>query len=811
MRSPAHSAPAPARRDPVALERAFQAMFAALDAPLLPAVKLDHVRRFLAQAPDSEAVEPYLWELGERLPALVRAVDAAGFDPDVLMTLSAQLRHRGEVASSEVVQSWLDEAADTLADRATMAYLYVGDVRAAFFAGMDRGTADGAVAPAWLWDDDVIGAPQPLGRLRRAVAAAQRRTHPDARRLRRALAAWEARLDRDACAGTLVVVTDERFEDGLLRRGVLRGVRVDLHDATAEEDDLVANVSCAEEAVLHRPMRVVRTLLAETHPLLVRRYVRGRVRFADAFALHEGQSAGLTLAALLYAALLRETDQRERVGLAPGVVATGALAAAGAVEPVDEETLPAKVKAVFFSPLQTLAVPHAQLDAAREALAPLHERFPHRHLELVGVSHLKDLFFDRRLSVIEHVHPVRHALSRVWHWRYGTALAVLALLAVLLAGRLVYGPFDDTPAGLRYDGAQLLVLNAAGETLDAVEAFVGGVPERAASGGAVDNQALLIDVDGDGREELVWRVAVAGAAGDLLRCKTVGQDMLQWEARPRFAFHYPQKSDIQGRDPSDISIAGIAGDDIDQDGEAELYVVGAMPGLFPAVLARYDAVSGERVSAYHHAGYLNDVLTADLDGDGRREVVALGKNQAYREAALVVLDARFIQGHGPTQGSYQTDTYGAGMERAYVRLPVTKVGEAFRYATRGSSGKSLDLMPSGSPLIGARIVEVDDRAMRQVDGVIMTEEDIYTTVYFGPDLEPSHVATSDPFDFLAEYLYDRGFLDELPDKAYFDDYLTTLRWWDGEAWQDQRVENKYWREAAAVLERATEGVVAAGR
>ena len=40
-------------------------------------------------------------------------------------------------------------------------------------------------------------------------------------------------------------------------------------------------------------------------------------------------------------------------------------------------------------------------------------------------------------------------------------------------------------------------------------------------------------------------------------------------------------------------------------------------------------------------------------------------------------------------------------------------------------------------------------------------------------------------------------LDALPDRAYYEEYLTMLRWWDGDEWQDRPAENRHWREAAA--------------
>ena len=48
--------------------------------------------------------------------------------------------------------------------------------------------------------------------------------------------------------------------------------------------------------------------------------------------------------------------------------------------------------------------------------------------------------------------------------------------------------------------------------------------------------------------------------------------------------------------------------------------------------------NGKLVSEYWHSGHLEHLTLADLDGDGREEIIATGISNGYNQATLVVLD-----------------------------------------------------------------------------------------------------------------------------------------------------------------------------
>ncbi len=77
---------------------------------------------------------------------------------------------------------------------------------------------------------------------------------------------------------------------------------------------------------------------------------------------------------------------------------TGDISEDGRVIPVDGQTLVSKVHACFFSWLDIMVVPKEQLYEAEIEKARLQQRYPDKKLTILGVEHIEDLFYDRRIS-----------------------------------------------------------------------------------------------------------------------------------------------------------------------------------------------------------------------------------------------------------------------------------------------------------------------------------------------------------------------------------------------------------------------------
>lgn len=87
---------------------------------------------------------------------------------------------------------------------------------------------------------------------------------------------------------------------------------------------------------------------------------------------------------------------------------------------------------------------------------------------------------------------------------------------------------------------------------------------------------------------------------------------------------------------------------------------------WPNQIAILDS-NGRLLSEYWHSGRLDYMTLADLDGDGKQEIVAAGINNGYHQATLVVLDPDQVSG-ASAEVRPQFQIHGMGIARERLRL-----------------------------------------------------------------------------------------------------------------------------------------------
>jgi hypothetical protein len=88
---------------------------------------------------------------------------------------------------------------------------------------------------------------------------------------------------------------------------------------------------------------------------------------------------------------------------------------------------------------------------------------------------------------------------------------------------------------------------------------------------------------------------------------------------------------------------------------------------WPSQIAILDS-NGKTISEYWHSGVLSSMVMADLDGDGRQEIVAAGVANGYdHQATLVVLDPDRVFG-ASSEGRPEFQIHGMGVAQERLRL-----------------------------------------------------------------------------------------------------------------------------------------------
>jgi hypothetical protein len=89
--------------------------------------------------------------------------------------------------------------------------------------------------------------------------------------------------------------------------------------------------------------------------------------------------------------------------------------------------------------------------------------------------------------------------------------------------------------------------------------------------------------------------------------------------------------------------------------------------LYPHQIAILDS-NGKMTSEYWHSGHLFYLTLADLDGDGREEIIASGISNGYHQATLIVLDPDRVFGASTEAARPEIQIHGMGVAAERLRL-----------------------------------------------------------------------------------------------------------------------------------------------
>ena len=213
----------------------------------------------------------------------------------------------------------------------------------------------------------------------------------------------------------------------------------------------------------------------------------------------------------------------------------------------------------------------------------------------------------------------------------------------------------------RLDGGALAVMDAEGNELWR-KRFPDGFSRRYYEQG-LEQRIWFGDLEGDGRAEVLFLYQPAGAPEDhsptLICYSDRGKEKWRWSP---------------GRDLPEL--AGSPAYFITERfavlkataTRKRRIVVSSHHHLFyPNQIAIVDS-NGKTVSEYWHSGNLEYLTLADLDGDGREEIIASGISNGYRAATLIVLDPDHLSGASVEAARPELQIHGMGLARERLRL-----------------------------------------------------------------------------------------------------------------------------------------------
>lgn len=755
---------------PPEVDQSFQNLTYLLSFPATGFHQLRLIADFIRSlGSETAAYEPYLLQIAERVPKIVGTLPPSGFAPDDIENVLGPLKSLEGALSDPKAVAGFDRAVQSVQDRAVGSALYAGDIeRAARLLGTVTEKKSAARAQSGSH-----------GSRRSEIRAAVRditASHPEVSAgIQRALDSWAQQLSPPPNSVYVPVVERATMQASgpIMYATLTRATMVPGEDSSAIADTLHSG-----GAELAGPaLAAARALALEKSRRRKRHELSCILRFEPRSALQAGSPANLAIAALFYCAILQDPDLRIRYRIRPDVAITGDIRADGTVYPLDAEALSEETRTAFYSHIETFVVPKDQLSVAEKTIADLRSRFPGRSLSIVGVSHLREIFLYHRVVDQTSMPAARYAARYLLRNRIvaGAVVVIAAMLIVL--GRALYTRTESNPVAAEWAGGKMLIKNSRGEVF--WEIPVGNETVRQATltaqSGLPLKTVLFADVNGDRRNEILYvrrsRSVVGGS--DSLFCCEAGRPRPLWAISAARKLAFPQRQDIES---SDFTISDIECEDLEGNGTLSVIAAANNRPSFPGVVLQLNARNGRETGAYVNIGHITDVTSADLDGDGSKEILACGVNDAYQAAALFVLDPRRMSGYSPTRGTYEPARMQRGMEMAYCLIPRTVVGQQFLDRSGSNIALVLDLLPDEKLAVTVDdVAALDPQTGKSIMAGIM--------VTFSYSLQLQRIGSQSDYDTLAVKLFKSGRIPSLPDAAYFAKFASEVMMWHGDQFQ----------------------------
>jgi hypothetical protein len=258
---------------------------------------------------------------------------------------------------------------------------------------------------------------------------------------------------------------------------------------------------------------------------------------------------------------------------------------------------------------------------------------------------------------IEHRPPVPPAKSR-GGLKIAAMIAALGVLAYISIRMLAA---DGRPQSGRLDGATLRIMNAEGKELWSKGFPDGFWPEFYDQG--VAPRIRFVDLDGEGHTSvlLLYHPAVSprSRSTTLICYSDRGKEKWRWTPGRELP-------ELEGT-PATFRTVALAVLEATPKKARRIVVSSIHDPWWPNQIAILDS-NGKTIAEYWHSGHLDHLTLADLDGDGREEIVATGISNGYHQATLVVLDPYRVFGASTEAARPELQIHGMGVAEERLRL-----------------------------------------------------------------------------------------------------------------------------------------------
>lgn len=264
-------------------------------------------------------------------------------------------------------------------------------------------------------------------------------------------------------------------------------------------------------------------------------------------------------------------------------------------------------------------------------------------------------------------HPVGAQTSRRMGWKRVAGFAALAAMGLATYASIRRLSADNRPNGARLDGSALVIVNAEGKEIWRKVFPEGLALDRYHDVKEFGSQIWFADLEGKGHTSVLFSYAPpAGSrpqSSKLICYSERGKEKWRWTPGRELP-------ELAGSPATYKTLAlGVLKATEKRPPRIVVASVHDPWWSWPAQIAILDS-GGKTISEYWHSGSLAFVTLADLDGDGKEEIIATGSSEYERQATLVVLDPDRVFGASKEeQPEFQIHGMGAAQEKLRLLFP----------------------------------------------------------------------------------------------------------------------------------------------
>ncbi len=386
------------------------------------------------------------------------------------------------------------------------------------------------------------------------------------------------------------------------------------------------------------------------------------IDFENKTGEYTGSSFGVLLVLKLVEEILRFYDSHTKIYSNISAALTGAVNNDGNVPPLDEKIASVKTKIVFFSDIKQFVIPQEDYIFSRNTLRKLQLQYPDRHLKLIGIQSIDDLFDLRNVVDIKK----DSAPLRIGKFIRRQALALFLLIpltAIIIFSGII--DFDNNPDHFEYKGKVGFIVNKNGKKLFETVLASDYNDERRIN--ALQTSGKLYDINKDGRNEiLLCNNLQAFDESSLHKSRITCYDK---NLNAKWKFSFDKVVFTRFEHHSDSFDTGLV-DTLMISDTLNLFCIARNNPNEVSSVFRLDCQTGKMLSnILWHSGHLQ--AAGIYRGSIKKEFYAMGINNGFGRSILFCIPIDRMKGQLPCADGYEFLNMVTAHPDQYLLLPKT--------------------------------------------------------------------------------------------------------------------------------------------